>query len=367
MTVRLLAELDSYLTAVDGFLAEWFGHSPASYVVAFLILLGSAFLAKVVNFVFTQLLLRRNARASSEEDNHIAAILNAPIFYSVMLFGLYQSLFYMQFLGGSAALIAILCKSLVVLVWTNALSQLVRLAIVHTSARVNAGARAKAQAGILPLFKNTAGLVVWFAGATVLLKLWNLNLTPLLASAGIAGLAVALAAQETVSHIIGGLSIYLDKPFQVGDRIQLDSGEVGDVLDVGVRSTRIKTMDETVVIIPNSTVASSKIINYNKPKSKIKVKIELGLAYGTNVPKAKKAILETVLGTEGVEKEPAPSVYLTEMGDFALKFLVVAWANSPKQQFDVKTRLTERLYERLTKDKFVIPYPTQEVLVRRSK
>lgn len=202
-------------------------------------------------------------------------------------------------------------------------------------------------------------------GAAILLRVWNLDITPLLASAGIAGFVVAFAAQDTIAHLFGGLSIYFDKPFRVGDRIKLDTGEIGDVLEIGLRSTRIKTFDETVVIVPNKIVASSRIINYNKPKSKIKVKIEVGLAYGTNIQKAKKVILDVLQTTEGVEKDPAPSVHFTEMGEFALKFVAVAWAANPKKQFEVKTALIERLYERLMKDKFVIPYPTQEVYIKK--
>lgn len=360
MLIRLFAELDQSLSSL-------FGSVLASYLVAGLILLVFAAAAKVVNFIFARVLFRLAVGHRSEEENHVVALLNAPVFYSVVLFGFYQALFYVQPLGSSGAFISLLCKSAAVLVWTGSLAQITRILLGHVSSRVPAGTRVKAQSGVLPLFRNIASLAVWFVGATVILRLWNLDLTPLLASAGIAGLAVALAAQETVSHVIGGLSIYLDKPFLVGDRIQLDSGEVGDVLDIGVRSTRIKTLDETVVIIPNSTVASSKIINYNKPKSKIKVKIELGLAYGTNIAKAKKAILEVANGTAGVEKDPAPAVYFTEMGDFALKLLVVVWAANPKQQFEVKTLLAENLYERLNRDKFAIPYPTQEIYVRRSK
>lgn len=356
-----------YFADVDRVLSGYIGAPAASYMVAVMILVIFSILAKLVNFIFSRVLFRLAVRNSTEEENHIVAILNAPMFYSVVLFGLYQSLTYIEILGSYEPSIAASIKSAAVIIWASACSKIFHVVIGAAGKKAASGTRSSLHNNneMLPLLKNIGSIVIWFSVLAIILKIWRWDITPLLASAGIAGFVVAFAAQDTISHLFGGLSIYFDKPFRVGDRIQLDSGEIGDVLEIGLRSTRIKTFDETVVIIPNSTVAGSRIINYNKPKSKIKVKIQIGLAYGTDVQKAKKVILDVVEKTEGVEKDPAPSVHFTEMGDFALKFLVVAWAANPKKQFDVKTLLTERLYERLMKDKFVIPYPTQEIYVKK--
>lgn len=355
-----------FIKSLDDGLSLYFGSTVAAYIVAFLILASSAVLARAVNFVFEKVLFRLAIKNSSEEENQIVALLHAPMYYSVVLFGLFISLTYIKILSGYSVMLALVLKSIAVYLWTAALARIVKIVLVELSRRVSKKTKVRAQQEeMFPLFKNLSSLAVWFVGVAFLLRLWNLDLTPLLASAGIAGLAIAFAAQDTISHLFGGLSLYFDKPFRAGDRVQLDSGEIGDVLEIGVRSTKIKTFDETVVVIPNNIVASSRIINYNKPKSKIKVKIQLGLGYGTNVKKAKKAIMEVLTTTEGVEKDPEPSVSFTEMGDFALKFLVVVWVANPKKQFDVKCLLNERLYERLNKDKFVIPYPTSEVYIRK--
>lgn len=356
-----------YFRDVYEVLGQYTGSALASYMVAFLILGLSAVLAKSVNFIFSRVLFPLAVRHSSDEENHIVAILNAPMFYSVILFGLNQSLAYIRTFDRYSALAGSVLQSVGIVLWVSAFSQIVRIVMGELGKQMSAKTKSGSHQEMFPLFKNLVSLVVWFAGAALLLRVWNLDITPLLASAGIAGIAIAFAAQDTIAHLFGGLSIYFDKPFRVGDRIQLDSGEIGDVLEIGIRSTRIKTFDETVVIIPNKTVASSRIINYNKPKSKIKVKIEVGLAYGTDVQKAKRVLLETVASTPGVEKEPAPTVYFTEMGDFALHFLIVAWAANPKKQFEVKTALVERLYERIMKEKFSIPYPTQEVWLKKMK
>jgi len=357
--------ITNYLGEMDQALQFYIDRGVSPYVIVLLILTSSFLLAEIVNLVFSRVLLKLTLKTKSETDDHIVKILEPAIFYSVVLLGFYQALLFLEFLDGYTMLFASLLKSMAILIWVGTIDKAVKIVIDGLGEKVAERSRYHVDVATVPLFKNLSSIVIWFLGVAVLLGVWNLDLTPLLASAGIAGLAIAFAAQDTISHIFGGISIYFDRPFRVGDRIQLDSGDIGDVLEIGIRSTKIKTFDETVVVIPNNTVAGSRIINYNKPKSKIKVKIELGLAYGTDVQKAKAAILDVLQTTEGVEKDPKPSVHFTEMGDFALKFLAITWVANPKKQFETKTLLTERLYERINQEGFVIPYPTQEVYVRK--
>ncbi|MFA7170248.1 MAG: mechanosensitive ion channel family protein [Candidatus Paceibacterota bacterium] len=357
--------INEYLGELDEALEFYVGAGISPYIIAVFVLVSFFLLAEIVSFLFSNVLVKLTVKTKNDADDYIIKVLEPAIFYSVILFGFYQALFFVSFLDSFAIYFSDIIKSLAVLIWASALAKIVKITIGGVGSRVAEKSRYHTDDGMLPLFKNLSGLVVWFIGIVVLLRIWNLDLTPLLASAGIVGLAVAFAAQDTISHLFGGISIYFDKPFRVGDRVKLDSGEIGDVLEIGIRSTKIKTFDETVVIIPNSIVASSKIVNYNKPKSKIKVKIDVNLAYGTDVKKAKKAILDVLQSCEGAEKEPAPSVHFTEMGDFSLKFLAVVWVANPKKQFEVKTWLTEKLYERINKEKFVIPYPTQEIYIKK--
>ncbi|MDD3190743.1 MAG: mechanosensitive ion channel family protein [Candidatus Pacebacteria bacterium] len=355
----------SYFEELQQTLELYVGAGLSPYLIATLIISSSFLLAEIVNLVFSKILVKLAVRTKTETDDHIIKLLEPAIFYSVFLLGFYQSLLFIKFLDGYAIYFSDLIKSLTVLIWASAISKIIQIIIGFLGSRVAAKSKYSLDTEMVPLFKNISSLIVWFVGAAILLKVWNLNITPLLASAGIVGLAVAFAAQDTIAHLFGGISIYFDKPFRAGDRIQLDSGEIGDVLEIGIRSTKIKTFDETVIIIPNSIIASSKIVNYNKPKSKIKVKIDVSLAYGTDVKKAKKAILDVLQNAEDVETDPAPSVYLTDMGDFALRFLAIVWVANPKKQFEIRTSLTEKLYTMILKEKFVIPYPTQEIRVKK--
>jgi small-conductance mechanosensitive channel len=181
---------------------------------------------------------------------------------------------------------------------------------------------------IIRLLEISARYVIWFIAILMILRMLDVDITPLIAGAGIAGLAVALAAQDIISNFFGGAVILVDKPFAVNDRIKIDT-YLGDVISIGPRSTRIKTLDYQVVTIPNSKISSSVIVNYAMPDVKLKIKIPVSVAYGTDVKRVKEILTE--IGNEAAARseyvlfDPAPSVYFLEFGASSLNFMLVIW------------------------------------------
>ena len=359
--------MTDYFSLLNQALGVYTGITIASYIIAIFILIVFFVLAQITNFLFNKVFKVLTAKTKSNIDDKIMKILNMPIFYSVVLMGVYQSFSYIGVLVRYSDDFSRIIKSLVIVIWIYAIAKLVNVVILGIGFKFAEKTKSTLDDELMPLFQKLSNIIVYFIGIMLLLKMWNIDITPLLASAGIMGFVIAFAAQDTLSHLFGGVSIYFDKPFRVGDRVQLESGEIGDVLEIGIRSTRIKTFDETVVILPNSKIANSKIINYNQPASKIKEKIKIGVAYGSDIDKVKKILLDIAENTEGVEKDPAPSVYFTEFLDFALEFVIVTWVDSPREKFAVKTKINEEIYRRFNKEGVQIPYPTQDVYMRNSK
>ncbi|MCK5084276.1 MAG: mechanosensitive ion channel family protein [Candidatus Pacebacteria bacterium] len=359
--------MTDYFSQLNQMLGAYTGITIASYVIAILILVVFFVLAQITNFLFNKVFKVLTAKTENNTDDKIMKILNMPIFYSVVLLGVYQSFNYIGILAKYSDDFSRVMKSVVLIIWIYAIAKLVNVVILGIGFKFAEKTKSTLDDELMPLFQKLSNIIIFFAGIMFLLKMWNIDITPLLASAGIMGFVIAFAAQDTLSHLFGGISIYFDKPFKVGDRVQLESGEIGDVLEIGIRSTRIKTFDETVVILPNSKIANSKIINYNQPASKIKEKIKIGVAYGSDIDKVKKILLDIAENTEGVEKNPAPSVYFTEFLDFALEFVIVTWVDSPREKFAVKTKINEEIYRRFNEEGVQIPYPTQDIYVRNSK
>ena len=131
---------------------------------------------------------------------------------------------------------------------------------------------------IIDLLELAVRYVVWFAGIMLVFVNLEINITPFLAGAGIAGLALALAAQDLISNFFGGAIITVDKPFKIGDRIEVDT-YYGDVMSIGTRSTRIKTIDGKIVILPNSKITSNSVVNFSEPDPRVRYTVPVTVAY----------------------------------------------------------------------------------------
>ena len=200
--------------------------------------------------------------------------------------------------------------------------------------------------------------------------LWNtsdylgMSLTAVFASAGIVGLGVALAARETLANFFGGVSIFLDRPFKSGDFIVLDSGERGQVVDVGLRSTRLLTRDDIQISIPNSLMTNTKIINESAPRPHFRVRIKVGVAYGTNVDRVEEILLSVTFKNSMVVLTPAPRVRFRKFGDSALDFELLCWARRPEDRGRLVHELSIQIYKAFDEAGIQIPFPQRDVHLR---
>ena len=220
---------------------------------------------------------------------------------------------------------------------------------------------------IVEFLELAARYVIWFIGIMLILVNLEVNITPFLAGAGIAGLAFALAAQDLISNFFGGAIITVDKPFKEGDRIKIDN-YVGDVIGVGPRSTRICTLDNQIVTIPNNKITSSFIVNYAEPDEKLKITIPVSVAYGSDMEKVKRLLLEIAKDatekTEYLLAEPAPRVFFTEMGGSSLNLVLYVWARKYNLSDEVKDAINSRIIARFAAEGIEIPFPQMDVRMR---
>jgi MscS family membrane protein len=221
---------------------------------------------------------------------------------------------------------------------------------------------------LVELLELVIRYVIWFAAIMAILKVFNIDITPLLAGAGIAGIAVALAAQDLISNFFGGAIITVDKPFKVGDRIKVED-YYGDVISVGTRSTRIKTLDYQVVTIPNNKLTSNIIINYSEPDQKLRITIPITVAYGTDPKRVKEILLEVaqdaIKNSEYLLDDPVPTVFFTEFAESSLNFILRVWARKYNLPDEVKDTINCRIAERFAKEGIEIPFPQMDVHMKK--
>ena len=163
-------------------------------------------------------------------------------------------------------------------------------------------------------------------GAVILLDHFGVNVTGLAAILALVGFAVGLAAQDTISDMISGYIILIDQPFRVGDRIEIPNEDTwGDVVEIGTRTTRILTRDNTLVIIPNSSIANGQVRNYNYPDPTYRLQLDVGIGYGTDIEHVRKVLGDAVRGVEGVLPDKPVDVLYNEMGDSSMTIRVRWW------------------------------------------
>ena len=182
-----------------------------------------------------------------------------------------------------------------------------------------------------------------------------------LTSAGIAGFAVAMAAKDTLSNLFGGVAIFMDRPFRPGDYIVLDDNERGEVVQIGLRSTRILTRDNVMITIPNSIITNTRIVNQSSPKPMFRVRVKIGVAYGSDIRQVETILLEQVRSNPLAVQNPEPRVRFREFGDSSLNFELLCWARRPQDRGRLIQDLNKGTYNAFAEAGIVIPFPQRDV------
>ena len=202
-------------------------------------------------------------------------------------------------------------------------------------------------------------------GVIIVLDRFGVNVTGLTAALGIGGLALGLAAQDTLADAISGFTILMDQPFRVGDRIEIQGLETwGDVVEIGTRTTKIRTRDNRMVIVPNSTIGKSQIVNYTYPDPRYRVQIDIGIGYGTDIEKVRQIIVDTVRGVEGILPDKPVDALYNEMGDSSMTFRVRWWIESYEDTRRIYDRVNTALQKALDEAGIDMPFNTYDVNIK---
>lgn len=214
---------------------------------------------------------------------------------------------------------------------------------------------------MVPVAEKIISLFLMGAALIVILKHFDYDIFSLVTALGIGSLAIGMAAKDTLAHMISGFTLMLDRPFRIGDRIQLANGQVGDVQDIGLRSTKIKTLDNQLMIIPNSDLCNTMLTNQAFPDARVKGRITVGVAYGSDAEEVKRLLVLIAGETEGVLPDPPPEAYFASFGDSALSMTLFFWVEEYGSLLAVTDRLNCRIVSRFREAGIEIPYPVRTI------
>ena len=332
------------------------------WVRALTAVLVSVLLAKFVDLLISRVVLRLTRRTKTDLDDQLVELLHRPIFISVILIGLQIALETLGWNPTVERVLGALIMTVAVFVWTGAGLRLTSTILASMSRLADRVTWLEART--LPLFDNLSKIVIFGLAIYFFLIAWELDLSAWLASAGIMGIAVGFAAKDTLANLFGGLFVIMDAPYKLGDFINLDSGERGRVIKIGLRSTRLLTRDDVEITLPNSHIANSKVVNESGgPYEKTRVAITVGVAYGSDVDRVREVLLEAAQSVALVVADPTPRIRFVEMGDSALIFRIQGWVDEPVNRGSCIDGLNTAIYKALARADIEIPFPQQVVHV----
>lgn len=322
----------------------------------------SIVVALALTWVIERTLKRWTARTASSLDDRVIALLHRPLTWSIVLYGMNLCVSRFDWPEGAEIQITRLLATIAVLLWTGFLLRTSGF-VLRSAARQRHFTAVEERT--LPIFVNVAKIVILGAVAWALIVIWEAHPGPWLASAGIVGIAVGFAAQDTLSNFFAGIAIIADAPYQIGDYVNLAEGQRGKVVAIGLRSTRILTRDDVEITIPNSVIGSTAIVNETRgPSTAHRVRVKVGVAYGSNWDHVEAALLDVARAEELILADPEPRVRLRQFGESGLDLELLGWIELPESRGLALHRVNTAVYRRFAEEGIEIPYPKRDLYLK---
>jgi len=332
-------------------------------ILSVLIILGAVIAAKITDMIFTRIFKRIVNKTQTNFDDRILELLHRPIFYSILFIGFSVAVKTAELPNYIDYALVGIFKTSTILIWLFVVMKVLILSMEWASQKTS---NPLLQQKTLPLFNNLGKIAIGLFGIYFIFLSWDININGILASAGVLGVVLGLAAKDTVANFFAGIFLMADSPYKEGDYILLDTGERGYVKSMGLRSTRFMTRDDIEITIPNSVIAASKIVNESGgPGEKERVRITLHVAYESDIDEVKALLISIALGNKNVLKTPEPRVRFREFADHGLKLQLLFWIHKPEIRGRTVDVVNTEIYKQFSQNNISIPYPTMNVILPR--
>ncbi len=334
------------------------GHEGLRALAIALGAIAAGFLSMIL---FRRVILQVVSRTRTDIDDLLAMHLRWPVSWSIACGGLWWAQDGLMIIEPARVALQGGLGTITVLIWGTSL---VRLSgdLLQMLVRRSDGFQAVINTRTVPAFDIGAKFLIYGGCAYYVFLAWNIDPTAWLASAGIAGIAVGFAAQQTLANVLAGVSILADGPYKLGDYLLLESGERGRVSEIGMRTTRLITNDDTEIIIPNAVMANSKIINQSGgPYTKARLQISVGVPYDADLVACRAALLAAILDSQIALEQPPPSIRLTSFADSHIEFVALFWIADPRFHLEAGDLTRTAMLTRLNEIGVQIPFPQRVI------
>lgn len=337
-------------TYYDNTISEW--------GVSLLFIVGAVVIGKIAYWISSNTLRRLVAKTDTKLDDIILDMIEEPIIFAVTVAGIWYGLGRLTLPEAAWSWISAGVQILLVLAVTWLIVRLVDSVFTFYLTPLADRSENTLDDQILPIVRKGSKLIIWSLGIVVALNNAGYDVGAVLAGLGIGGLALAMAARDTVSNVFGGFTIFTDRPFAIHDRIRVN-GFDGTVEEIGIRSTRVTTLAGTLVTIPNATFSDTAVENVSAEPSR-KVILKLGLTYDTS-PEGMEEGLEIlrgiVAGNDNLEEKVLAA--FTEFGDFSMNLLFIYYIKKDADILESQTQVNMEILRQFTAAGLEFAFPTQ--------
>ena len=344
---------------------ELWGNTIENWGISILIILGAIIIVKLLSLLGKKVIKPFVTGTDNHLDDVIFYSLEAPVKFAIILLGIWIAIHRLVYPDSFVKVVDNAYSILIVLDITWIFGRL-----FSSLLQVYWGKQSNGQANkMMPIIKRTILVIVWLIGIVMALSNVGVNISALLGTLGIGGIAFALAAQDTVKNVFGTFTILTDKPFSIGDTIRVDSYE-GTVVDVGVRSTKIMNYDKRIITFPNYKITDTSIVNISSEPMR-RVVLNLGLTYDTTSEKMKEALelLKSIpKRVENVSSNPSDIVAVfTEYSDSALVIMYIYFIEKQGDILGVTSNMNMEILAAFNKAGLNLAFPTRTVYIQKDE
>lgn len=347
---------------MDNFLDQKiYGNLIQDWLISFGILLASIIIAKIIYWAFRKVIKDVVARTKTSLDDILVDKLEEPVVYGIVMIGFYWAIHRLEF-GDKAdvffdhlfIIIITLNVTWFVVRFVDSLIQEYVVPLIEKS-------ESDLDDQLLPIIRKSIKTGLWTLGIIIGLNNAGFDVAALIAGLGIGGIALALAAQDTIKNVFGGVMVFIDKPFQIKDRIKIN-GIDGEVEEIGVRNTRIRTLEGRLITLPNAQFSDNAIENVTLEPTR-KVKISLGLTYDTTADQMENAmsILENIAKENKNVSDDNVFVSFNTWGDFSMGILYIYFIKSEADIFTTQSEINMSILRKFNEAGLEFAFPTQTI------
>lgn len=339
---------------------SWGPNAVYDWLVSITILLGAIIVGKLLYKIIGGFVKSLASKTKSSLDDILVDKLEEPVVYGIVIIGFYWGFNRLHFTDSVDSFFANTFMIIFILNVTWLISRVIDSLVDEYVVPIVEKSESDFDDQLLPIVRKTISAVLWVFGILIALSNSGFNVSALIAGLGIGGLALALAAQDTVKNIFGGVMVFLDKPFKIRDRIKVN-GMDGFVEEIGVRSTRLRTLEGRIITVPNGQFSDNPVENVTLEPTR-KIVVNLGLTYDTtpeNMQKAITILRDIVMSNGKVTDEPLIS--FNSWGDFSMGILLIYYIKEVDDILIAQSEINLEILKQFNAEGLEFAFPTQTI------